>query len=227
MYQKILYLSQKRDKDIIGLLNDIGAKNFRKCTYCCLRALFNRTYIEKAKTLSREKVENGENTYLNYITEGPRDKAGIKFWLSMNSEQDENIRILLNNIKENCVSIFIKTTIRQVLGPQILLKYILKEETQIEIGDITFTSFINMGTPVAIPQKKRAKRKPTRIKKVQNKEETVKHTTMDIPSFHTESNDIPSFTSQVSIKEEDINITTESDTNEDDFDVLSMLEGML
>lgn len=226
MKQKILYISFKTDRDLVCLLKDIGIKNFRKCTMCCLRALLDASYIEKAKGYARSKIENGEDEINDYRLKFPT-VPGIKLWLSFQGSQNEDIKELILDIRDGHVSSFVKSTIRQVLGLQMLLKYFLKEESLIQIKEVPFVSFISVGSTQAVEARKpRKKRKKTvrQPKKLANKQEEASFLTgeaLNAPPSITPSFDVPVYK-----EKEEANISTQT-SKDDDIDVLSMLEAMM
>lgn len=226
----ILYISKIKDIDLYGLLKDVGMSNFKKCAVCCVMALSDSSYINKARSYAKSKIENGEETYQKYVVKNSSvEKAGVKLRLSILNQKNVFMKTIVGELVPSYCSAFIKTTMRQVLGPQILLQYFLKEGSEIEVKEIPYASLISMGN-MQPPKKRRTRRKvattPVRRKpKVQIDEPDYNISlptvpTSDAPSFG------PSFKTETGLEEEEDKKNTE-DTSTSDDDLLSMLEAMM
>ena len=161
-----LYLNKKKDVDLYGLFEDVGAERFRKIAKACLRALFDERQAKLARFLASEGVrEDGL---------GLEDKEiGVLFRVSTTAERDEYLRIVISSLAPGTASTFIKTTMRQVLGPQILLKYFLLPGSSVYIEDIQPTSFIKMVVDDGSSSKK--KKSPSKKKRSEhNKSQATK-----------------------------------------------------
>lgn len=231
-----LYLNKKKDIDLYGLFEDVGAERFRKIAKACLRALFDEKQAKLARFLASEGVrEDGL---------GLEDKEiGVLFRVSTTAEKDEYLRIVISSLAPGTVSTFIKTTMRQVLGPQILLKYFLLPGSSVYIEDIQPTSFIKMMVDDSSSSKKKkspSKKKRSEHKKAQpakNKKEAITEVSKEnvqIPLMQESSNQVPS-TSILSGNSIDTDYNkqfnqsepqTDADTDTE-IDVLSMLEAMM
>lgn len=227
MAQTLLYISKRCDKDLLGLLCNIGDKNFRKVVRYSMHALSDSAYINKAKELARNaRSDEAMNVSLQI-------GVGIRIRVQL----DQFSQKLLAELEAGTSSMFVKTVVRQVLGPQVLLKYYIKSESNIEIKEVPFASLINIGQ-IVYEKKERPTKftrsvKPRRIPEQSVTEPiipAVSERTTDTPSFEQPSS--PSFgpTFSAPVHEEIPNVSTsptETQSNNDDFDILSMLEAML
>lgn len=229
----ILYISKLKDVDLYGLLNDIGMANFNKCAIYCLMSILDANYINKARELARKKVENGSESYKKYIADARSpERAGVKLRVPLTSKKYTLAKTVLCEVKSGYCSQFIKTVMRQVLGPQVLMQYFLINDSNIKIEEVPFfTSLINFGAlqmpiSVQITEKKTRKRRE-RKRTVLEKEEKKERTSITLP---TESTDAPSFGVPVlndSGVDEKEGIINNEDASTSDDDLLSMLEAMM
>lgn len=234
MAQTLIYISKSGDKDLLGLLNHIGMKSFRKVVRHCMHALSDTAYVNIAKETVRN-ANDGEN----HATESSFG-VGIKIRVQL----DPFSQKLLDELEAGSTSMFVKTTVRQVLGPQLLLPYLIKANSNVQIQEVPFVSLINIGQVVQIKKErtsKPSKRKVTRsatssinivpdqsaAEPIQIQEESARAT--DAPSFSAP--DSPSFTGPSfdvpAHNIENVDPSPASASNDDDFDILSMLEAML
>lgn len=228
----ILYISKLKDIDLYGLLNDIGMANFNKCAIYCLMSILDTNYINKAKELARKKVKNGSESYKKYIADARSpERAGVKLRVPLTSKKYTLAKTVLCEVKSGYCSQFIKTVIRQVLGPQVLMQYFLINDSNIKIEEVPFfTSLINFGAlqiPISAQTTEKKTRKRQEKKRTVQKEEKKERASITLP---TESTDAPSFgvpvlnNSGVNEKEGIIN---NEDASTSDDDLLSMLEAMM
>lgn len=231
----ILYISKLKDIDLYSLLNDIGMANFNKCAIYCLMSILDANYINKARELAREKVENGSESYKKYIADANSpERAGVKLRIPLTNKKYTLAKTILCEVKSGYCSQFIKSIMRQVLGPQVLMHYFLVDDSNIKIEEVPFfTSLINFGAlqssiqiSAQVTEKKTRKRRE-RKKPDLEKEERKETASITLP---TESTDAPSFggpvlnDSGVNDKE-DMNNIEDASTSDDD--LLSMLEAMM
>lgn len=224
----ILYISKLKDIDLYGLLNDIGMVNFNKCARYCIMSIMDSSYVSKARELARNKVENGAESYQKHIAASySPERAGVKLRISLTSKKSSLVKTILSEIRSGFISQFIKTTMRQVLGPQVLMKYFLIDDSTIKIEDVPiFTSMINLGSVQFVEVKK--KEKTVRKKRTVKKKEEAPSLLSTAPVL--EATDAPSFGSaptftEAGIENKEDMINTGSSSSDDD--LLSMLEAMM
>lgn len=237
MAQTLVYISKTGDKDLLGLLNHIGMKNFRKVVRQCMCALSDSAYVNKAKETVRS-ISDGEN----HATESSFG-VGIKIRVQL----DPFSQKLLEELEAGSTSMFVKTTVRQVLGPQLLLSYLIKANSDIQIQEVPFVSLINIGQVVHVKESRERTKRPKKtnvtrsaksgVQVVPDKSaaepdnQEVSARATDAPSFSAP--DSPSFGPSFSapahnnFENADSSPVSSDTADNDDFDVLSMLEAML
>lgn len=227
MMRAYLCISEKKDLELYKLHSDIGATKFRKMTKLCALGIFDERAAVKARQLALSK-ENGGGTFEQY-------DGGIKLRLNI-SKKECSTQYILSSLKPGICSNFLKTCIRQVLGPQILLKYFLKNPEEVSASAITFMpsklSFA-MQQPARYTPVRRSTSHLSTIQADVEKKEDISTATV-LPNrqveeyVEPETNKIPS--PQVAMPAQTIQIQQAPETSEeeeDGFDMLSMLEAML
>ena len=230
-----VYISTVKDIDLYGLARDVGADHFRKIVKLCIMALFDEKYIKAARELAMDTISDAERDPRGSFLKGRQNYLAFRICIEGSNKTYRQCEKLLKNIKPRMMSFFLKTTVRQVLGPSILLRYFLSE------GQITFhtnsffiqPSFINPELMIKEDIKKPAKKQGKEISS--GKEET------DVPYEKTKE-DIGENTKSFFVAEQPEKISatqTEppkpvapsdaipADAADDDMDILDMLESML
>lgn len=195
-----LHLS-KRDADLLGLLNDIGTRNFRKIIRMSLRTLTDPSeYNDKA--LKKILSQRGK-----YKITPPQDIR-----LAFCETKDPDLIKLLNSLKSDVsAGYFVKVAIRNFLGAY-LYKYFFKGSPE----------FFDLDKRV-IPILRNAKIK-TQVRVIKEKADTIKSTIQTEPVKPK-----PVFNEPLPIESEKPLTFEDNNTsnNDDDFDALSMLEQLL
>lgn len=123
MFRFSFYISKSKDPDLCGLLNDVGTKRFRKVARLCLRGLFDKESVKEALEYSKKNLVEAKK-------DPPKDENGYyRIRVTINGKKDGEVESLMESVKQSQRSIFIKNTIRQVLGPQTLVKYFFDEDS--------------------------------------------------------------------------------------------------
>lgn len=150
-----LYLNKKKDADLYGLLMEVGSNRFCKIAKACLRALFDDKQAVLARSMATEGIKEEGN-------QGEYHDAGVLFRLSTTAKKDEYLKTVIDSLVPGTVSTFVKTTMRQVLGPQILLKYLLLPGSCVFVEDIKPVLFVQISV-AGTPEKKQKKRKARKV----------------------------------------------------------------
>ncbi len=225
-----LCLSRSKDIDLFSLYKDVGTINFRKIAKLCITGIFDKKAASKAREIALSGKDGG-----GHSEEFP---SGIKIRISV-SPKECAAEYILSSLKSRTISIFIKTSIRQILGPQVLLKYFMEHPEEISVDTITFRqSSLAMGVeqePVHPVKKRRivshSKQKETQgtlssvpIPQLSQKDLTNAADMAPYPVVPT----IPQPAAQAAVPTESTEQPTQNqEENADDFDMLSMLEAMM
>lgn len=214
----VIYLYNKHDTDLIGLLEEVGIKNFRGIIKDALRILTRPGYTPKIN-IPEYKPYSGE-------------KERYQVFISIQSEKDEDVRELLTHVKYRQINSFIKMALRFYLGVVPTLSSMLDMELIKTIPVYTPNGIIVLSSNTYNTKNIKKSKKVDTIKKVnktirekekeilQNKQEEI-----IVPinqNNENKNNNIEiSNTNIVSIE------TNNEVTNIDDDDVLSLLEGLM
>jgi len=254
MIRLSFYLSVVKDPDLCGFLNDVGTNRFRDIARLCLKALFDKDAAKQA-LLKAGSIQVEDNKKLPVFFNG-----NTRIRLVINEKKDEAVSNLLQSIKSQCRSLFVKNTIRQVLGPQILLKYYLKEGAESFFAESVYVPVKTIRVLVEDTGKEEFSVSSHNSYSVSNRNKKSDKPIVS-PSFdRTQNNNYDSTLREQGLKDEareleqnnsslfvsnqtpplplvqddfgfsELNGASEDNTNdtqEDEFDVLSMLEAML
>lgn len=229
MIRLSFYVSETKDPDLCGLLKEIGINRFREVTKLCIRGLFDKQSADAAVNLAKERPVQKKEPEFN---EG---YARVRVAVSGNDELES----IFSGIRLNAKSLFIKNLIRQVLGPQILLKYFLKEDADAFFAESVYVPVrtVNIVTnmPVMSPaldsftKPDKAEKSSNIIKINKNEEVRKEEESISIPVSEQISSSFAVNTASSIPLTTDISAdtNTEDTSGDDDFDILSMLEAML
>ena len=226
-----LCLSQSKDVDLFGLYKDIGTINFRKVAKLCITGIFDEKAALKAREIALSGKDGGGHS--------EKYSGGIKIRINISSKECA-AEYILSSLKPRAISVFIKTCIRQVLGPQILLKYFMKHSEEISTETITFKQSPLIMSVEQEPVRPVRKRRVT----LHSKQEEEAQSTLPsavIPQTSqgdsTNAADATSYpvippVSQATVQtapaeQAEQPIQNQEDNNTDGFDMLSMLEAMM
>lgn len=223
-----LCLSQSRDNDLFSLYKDIGAINFRKVAKLCITGIFDEKAASKAREIALSGKDGGGHS--------EEFSNGIKVRISI-SPKECAAEYILSSLKSRTISTFIKTSIRQILGPQVLLKYFMEHPEEISVDTIMFRqSSLAMGV-------KQEPVRPVRKRRVvsHSEQKEIHNTLLNAPVPQLSQEDltnaadavpypavpaVPQPAAQTSTESAEQSIQNQED-NADDFDMLSMLEAMM
>lgn len=153
-----LYLNKKKDADLYGLLVEVGSDRFCKIAKACLRALFDDKQADLARSMATEGIkEEG--------TQGEYHDAGVLFRISTTARKDEHLKTIIASLAPGVTSTFVKTTMRQVLGPQILLKYLLLPGATVLIEEVKPMLFVRMKVEEPEMKKTKVRRRKRSVQK--------------------------------------------------------------
>lgn len=230
-----VYISEAKDPDLSGLLNDIGLNVFRKVARLCIYGLFDKQASNDAVNLAIK------GSLLK--RKDPEYKDGCaRIRLVFNSVENGQAESVLNAIKPNVRSMFIKTIIRQVLGPQTLMKYFLDEKADAFFAEFVYVpvrtvSVTNVQTTQAVNSKTAACTGQENTDNVNNKINGSETESMNEISVFTSDSNLESSSNKLdsipisiplpiekSVESEGV---SEDSSGDEEFDILSMLEAML
>lgn len=232
-----VYVSEAKDPDLSGLLNDIGLNVFRKVTRLCIHGLFDKQAANNAVELAIKGSLLKEKP--------PEYKDGCaRIRLAFNSVGNEQAISVLNAIKPNVRSMFIKTVVRQVLGPQVLMKYFLDENADAFFAEFVYVpvrtvSVTNVQTVQAINSETMAQMEQKNTNDTNNKingfeteslskkDASVPISDSNLESSSYKMDSIPISTPLPIEKSVESEGVSEDSSGDEDFDILSMLEAML
>ena len=227
------YISEAKDPDLAGLLNEIGVNAFRSLSKLCLLGLFDKQAADEAilyakgKPKGKKKDPEYENGYIQ-----------IRIWLNGNT--DSEAESVLSSVKNNMRSMFLKTVIRQILGPQVLLKYFLDDNAESFFAEAIYVPIRTIKVSSVIPSQElstcvtgSSTKSAKSVKKIKEDSKNVDNTLVsDSDSIQNSApivqntdeslSPIPLPTSQMEPEG-----VSDSSSDDSDFDVLSMLEAML
>lgn len=246
-----VYISVAKDIDLYGLARDMGLDEFRKVVKLCVMGLFEEKYAAEAKKLAMECRFKRRDASMQAVLKERDGVLSFRICVSGSKMTDRQCGRLLSSIKPRFVSFFIKTTVRQVLGPEVLLHYFLGDEK------ITFhpnSFFIPLSFISAEDGKESVKKRKRRIKGQPANPETAEEKTGIVSSavpeeehardknatekLHTdgyirtesavkETGAEPPSETGMSLREENKILVSEAETDDDGMDILDMLESML
>lgn len=220
--QRGLYLSPTDDRDLLLLLEHIGGKNFAKAIKesmrCCIRPGYTSDFL---KSLHPSPLWDDE----------AERKDAVRLSIAFSSQKDEDLRHLLESIKPNKMSGFMKQALRYALGPYYCLGLMLNSENDLVNSNENYISkelffietrvevkYKDVVKEVATPTVKKVEVKPDKEIKEENKPVFKPQPTVSTPTF----NPVPS-------PQIDVSVNVPINTSDDDFsddDILSMLDNM-
>lgn len=236
MMRFAFYISETKDPDLVGLLNEIGVNAFRSLAKLCLRGLFDKQAADEAilyakgKPKGKKKDPEYENGYIK-----------IRIWL--NGDADLEAESVLSSVKTNMRSMFLKTVIRQILGPQVLLKYFLDDNAESFFAEAVYVPIRTIKVSSAVPVQELSTcvtDSPTKSVKSGKTVKTVKEKLTNVDdALASDSGSIQNSIPIVQNTDESLSPiplptsqmepegVSDSSSDDSDFDVLSMLEAML
>lgn len=220
MLRPAFYIAADRDIDLYGLMKNIGEAAFRRTALYCIYALFDASFAGRAQDVIKD---NAGHNRRDPVT-GQKNGGGlitVRLFLGRAGELNKKSIDLLHHVSRGSISLFIKTVIRQVIGPAVLLTYFLDDASLLsETG--------NYFIPLSIPDADRTERnipvirkeeQPVRKEEKKSVQEEISAGTGNRPVFP----DIQPPVSGTPIPEQG---PADSDA-EGDMDILDMLESML
>lgn len=146
----VIYLYKTHDADLIGLLEEVGIKDFREVMKDALRILTRPGYIPKIN-IPTYKTYDGDTDF-------------FKIAISIQSKKDIDIQELLNHVKNRRINSFIKMAMRFYLGVIPTMSSMLDTELIKTVpvytpsGVIVFSNNINTGINEKQKEQKRIKK---------------------------------------------------------------------
>lgn len=107
-----VYISKNKDTDLYKLVEKYGKTNVTKMMKYSLKSMVDVKYIDRAKEYL---IETEKQEYPDIITLG----------FALNNQKDEKIINLLNKTLYKKKSLLIKTILRFILGPEIIIPLLL------------------------------------------------------------------------------------------------------
>ena len=202
--KNIVIWINKRDTDLLGLLNDIGPGNFRKIIRMSLRSLTDPSEYDDRK-LKKLLSEKGK-----YNISPP---TSIR--MSICAKKDADLDKLFDNLKDDTkLSYFTKIATRNFLGAY-LYPYFFKNKQEFfdldkRVIPILKSAKIKSGVRIVEINKQ-----VTPIKPIEKPKEVEKEKPKYAPPLEIESTTY------------DLKMDSNSSNDDDDFDALSMLEQLL
>lgn len=213
MIRPAVYISEHKDIDLCGLLKEIGPSRFRKVAKLCIRGLFDEQSAEEAKELAQKNIKSDV-----FNLKENNGCYGIRLSFAGSKPVNRQSATLINSIKQSHTSFFIKTVMRQILGPQVLLKYFLKDGTATFYTKAVYVPVSYVDTYPTLNR-----RTPVKDKK-EEENATVEDMVVEQATIAEQGKEVTSI-QQVPVQSYD---TSEVNSGtEDDLDILSMLEQML
>lgn len=230
MIRPAIYISETKDNDLYGLFNQLGANSFRKVAKLCLRGLFDKQSAEKAKELAKKVAPASQGAY-------EKTNGLIKIRIMISGCNDTYIEDVFMSLNPKCSeSSFIKTVVRQVLGPEVLLRYFLKDGNSNSYFIESAYVPINLMNVNVVEAKEntgsvvRQRRSKTRLEEQPTQVVEKQEISPSVVSQVKEEVSTP-VTQQLSNSPSvDVNNSfdnSEGSSSDDDFDILDMLEAML
>lgn len=202
--RNIVICINKRDTDLLGLLNDIGPSNFRKIVRMSLRSLTDPSEYDDRK-LKKLLSERGK-----YNISPP-----IEIKLCIKAQKDADLEKLFDNLKNDTkLSYFTKVAVRNFLGAY-LYPYFFKNKQEFfdldkRVIPILKSAKIKSGIRIVEVNKQVTPAKP-----IEKPKEVEKEKPKYTPPLEIESTAY------------DLKMDSNSSNDDDDFDALSMLEQLL
>lgn len=148
-----IFLSGKRDLDLIALYKKVGRSEFQRLIKDALR-MITRGYCDRAKPIPS-----------SFVLRGSLNEETVRINLVLTSEKDEDVRELLSHVFPGERGTFIKHALRFYLGPAAVLSGFMDEE---------FSSMLqNISVPVQVFAVGRVNAKPATPKKRREKKGKV------------------------------------------------------
>ncbi len=202
--KNIVICINKRDTDLLGLLNDIGTNNFCKIVRMSLRTLVDPSEYDDRKL---KKILSTKGKY--------NISPPIEILIRIQAQKDANLEKLLDNLKDDTkISYFAKVAVRNFLGAY-LYPYFFKNKQEFfdldkRVIPILKSAKIKSGIKIVEVNKQVTPAKPIEKPKEVEKEKTKYEPPLEIEST------VP-----------DLKMDLNSSNDDDDFDALSMLEQLL
>lgn len=216
------YISESKDLDLCGFLNSVGASKFRDIAKLCVLGLFNKDAASEAVYLAKTSPPPKKQPKFN--------NGFARIRIVLNGEDGGQSENILNTVKDKYKSVFVKTVIRQVLGPQILLKFFLKEDAESFFAESVYVpvrtiNVVNVSTNMPVVNQTEGSLKPKMQDSGFDIDEKLTTDSFSVSSYQAESSasSIPLPTRE-SLESECV---SDDSTDDDEFDILDMLEAML
>ena len=223
------YISETKDPDLCGFLNDVGTNRFREVAKLCLKGLFDNESAQKALNLAKNKPSK--------IKEPDFKDGYSRVRIVFSDKKDLEVINILQSVKNNSRSMFAKIAIRQILGPQILLKYFLRDSAEsffaenvyVPVRTVNITQNIDISSYKAREEYINTKENPDYSNYNETKgleQKTASSLTVSNQNHNIEEKQVDVL-KPISIPTPSSYIVEDDSSDTDDFDMLSMLEDML